>query len=370
MPTKKKDDIKIAASQLNELEPVNKAEVISPEPAKAKAAPKRARSKKEDSKAHQDSNRASTADGESALLVDDTYGELLKTVLPKDVDREALARMRTNIKAKRSCSGYIYAVEYKNGLVYIAARDAEKMRVLIPASEFFLPNTFKDMENISTHERLRRYQQFAARMIGGVITYIPMACDQDDDGHWFVVASRLKSAMAKRRKYFFGADGPLVKEGSVVRASILSSNDDSIRVEVFGVEARVPRTELSGREVPQNVAETYRVGSGFICKVTSVEMDSKTKEVKLRLSRAQLEREAGEAGNVNSVTLGGRYMATVLRVLQNSYLLVLDGLNIRAFVRKENYLGSSVLMQNDKVIFRCHSIDTENNVLRGGCVKS
>lgn len=365
MPKKKTDDSTIVTSTPPKEPKTTSARSPKTQASAAKGAEKAAKTAKPIK-----ASAEAASGNESELLMDDSYGDLLKTILPEDADREAVARMRTNIKARRSCSGYIYAVEYKNGLVYIAVRDSEKLRVLIPASEFFLPNTFTNMEKISTHEKLRRYQQYAARMIGGVITYIPMACAQDDDGHWFVVASRLKSAMAKRRKYFFGPDGPLVKEGSVVRASILSSNDDSIRVEVFGVEARVPRTELSGREVPQNVAETYRVGSGFVCKVMSVEMDQRTRDVKLRLSGAQLERESGEGGNVSSVTLGGRYMATVLRVLQNSYLLVLDGLNIRAFVRKENYLGASVLMQNDKVVFRCHTIDAENNVLRGGCVKT
>lgn len=304
------------------------------------------------------------------LIKDDSYGDLLKTVLPQDEERDAMNRMRMHIRQRHICKGYIYAVESKNGMVYVVIRDSDKLRVLIPDDQFFLPGTFSDNDDRMSGDKIKRYQQYASRMIGAIITYIPVDMGTDNEGNCFVVASRLQSAMMKREKYFFGKNGPVVKAGSIVEASILTANDDSIRVELFGVEVRVHRTQLSGREVPKNVADDFKVGSGFVAKVTHLELEPETKSVRLRLSKAELDRDAGDGGNVMEATLGGRYMATVMKVLQNAYILILDGMNLRALVKKEYYMGTSVLMPGDKVVFRCSAIDEENQILRGGCLKA
>jgi len=82
--------------------------------------------------------------------------------------------------------------------------------------------------------------------------------------------------------------GGVVKKGDVVKATVVSSDDKGVNVEVNGVAAMIKKADLSKEKANQN-PENFKEGDVLEAKVTSV--DKKNNKLGLSVKALEIEEE-------------------------------------------------------------------------------
>lgn len=160
------------------------------------------------------------------------------------------------------------------------------------------------------------------KRLGAEIEFVALGIDQEAG---LVVGSR-KQAMRKRRlQFFFGQDregNNLLYEGAIAEARVMSAIRADIFVEIFGVEAYIPATELSYQRV-LNCTKQYVAGQRILVKILSLEKNS-IDDVRVTLSVKQAKRNPYDSLNTIYI-VDNCYIGTVSMVDVHGVFVAHDG---------------------------------------------
>lgn len=258
-----------------------------------------------DEPAEQKSRRRSRAASNRVLTIDDD------THVQSAEEKEAYLWMelRNSMRSKRVLTGTMGGVERMSGGLSVAVVYYKEMRIVIPSTEMFI--------NIDEHggsdqrELHNRYTQILTRMLGAEIDFVVSGIDRRSSS---VVASRRVAMLRKQQHYFLTSNrgnDPLIKEGQIVEARIISVGEKNMRVEVFGVEATVLARDIAWEWV-DDCANYHQIGEHVLVKIMRVTRDD---ENNLRIAVSVREAVSNPArDNIRKCVVQGKYIGKVTGV--------------------------------------------------------
>ena len=192
-----------------------------------------------------------------------------------------------------------------------------EFKVLIPSSEMMdIPENMRDVDPYD----VMRYM--LNKRLGAEIEFVALGIDQEAG---LVVGSRKQAMRKRRRQFFFGQDregNNLLYEGAIAEARVMSAIRAGIFVEIFGVEAYIPATELSYQRV-LNCTKQYVAGQRILVKILSLEKNS-IDDVRVTLSVKQAKRNPYDSLNTIYI-VDNCYIGTVSMVDVHGVFVALDG---------------------------------------------
>lgn len=304
----------------------------------------------------------------------DVGNDLIAAQMPDVVQAADEDEMRRAIRQNRVLYAKVVGIEPMgdDGIKIVAKRNT--MRVVFVPTDFFKHSVMKDMEGLTEAQKTIRYRRKANRMLGAIISFIPLEVSEFKDDYGtripFAVGSRAAALEELQKRFFFRpTDQTRVEVGSTTTASILSCGPKYVIVEAFGVEVSMGTGALSAFEYIDDVSNRYRVGMGIPVAVEDLNVDQRNKKVDIRVSHALLERMTAKVEGVSESMIKGRYLATVVSVGDKFYHVVLDGMKIRGVIPKSANITDEMLTVGDKVSMLVHYINKEQGLVIGGCHK-
>lgn len=258
-----------------------------------------------DEPVEQKPRRRSRAASNRVLTIDDD------THVQSAEEKEAYLWMelRNSMRSKRVLTGTMGGVERLSGGLSVAVVYYKEMRIVIPSTEMFI--------NIDEHggsdqrELHNRYTQILTRMLGAEIDFVVSGIDRRSSS---VVASRRVAMLRKQQHYFLTSNrggGPLIQEGQIVEARIISVGEKNMRVEVFGVEATVLARDIAWEWV-DDCANYHQIGEHVLVKIMRVTRDD---ENNLRIAVSVREAVSNPArDNIRKCVVQGKYIGKVTGV--------------------------------------------------------
>lgn len=301
----------------------------------------------------------------------DDGNDLVFAEMPRKIQDAELDAMKRAIRNKQIKYCKVSGVE--NGVdkntVIIAAKSGT-LRVVFEAPDFFAYSGMKDIDLETEENKTIRYRRKASRMLGAVVSFIPMALGETDDGIPFVVASRKASMEALQEQHFF-AENADAAPGVVAKASIVSTGPRYVTVECLGVETTLGTGALSAFEYIEDASQKFHVGDGLYVAVQEMDIDKEKRVINtLRLSHSLVERLSASVEKVNQNMRGNRYLSTVVAVTNSYYIVVIDGFKIRGLVPLTDYIGEEKLAVGDKVSMLVKNVAEDKNMVIGACRKT
>lgn len=189
-------------------------------------------------------------------------------------------------------------------------------KVMIPFEEFFRDNAI-DYKSIDTStpdgvEILnRRQRQLAEKMYGATVDFVITHVEVNSPYDYSISGSRKQALEILEIRNFIGRRGmaPNYKEGDSAVARVLSVGVYSLRVNVCGVDANLPRSNLTFRYLT-NLMQAYHVGDLINVHITKVTTRPKDGRVELEINAKDfelqdaLERQKAGLISAGTVTLG------------------------------------------------------------------
>ena len=128
-------------------------------------------------------------------------------------------------------------------------------------------------ENIYGSDTLLRKTKIVGSMLGAEIDFLIKGIDTKTRS---IVASRVEAMRKKARTFYITADRsgkPKIYEGRIVQARIIAVTQNSIRIEVFGVEYPILAKDISSEWIG-DVREKYSIGDEILAKIKKINIDS------------------------------------------------------------------------------------------------
>ena len=301
----------------------------------------------------------------------DDGNDMISAVDPAEAQHREIDDMKKHIKNKDILHARIFGVEpSKDGKNVTMMAKCGTLRVVFDAEDFFAYSNMKEMEKEDPVTKMQRYVRKGARMLNGVISFIPIDMGKDAEGCPFVIGGRAIAMEALQDKYFFG-EKPLAQKGARAKASVLAAGPRYVTVECLGVETVLGSGALSAFEFLSDVSRCYKPGDGLYVIIEKLEIDKANRTVDIRFSHSLLERMTADVPEVNENMKKSRYIATVLHETDKYYIICLDGQKIRGIVPKEY----AKVQPGDPITVGCHvamlvnNIDKERNMVIGSCMK-
>ena len=287
------------------------------------------------------------------LAVDDE----VRIQTEQDKENQLWLELRTSLRSKHILTGTLGGVErLRNGacmaIVYYKGR-----RVVIPATEMVITiDGARSNDNKALHNR---YAQILNRSLGAEVDFIVSGIDKKGDG---VVGSR-KAAMQRKQQFYYipsqNRRRPLVGEGQVVEARIISVGEKNLRVEVFGVECSIMAREVSWEWV-EDCNDFFSIGDRVFVKIMQVDAKDRGN---IRISASIREVTANPLKeNLGKCQVQGKYIGRVTGVDQHAVYLRLNvGVNaIATEVHDRKFPG-----KKDDVSFVITKIDKDSGIALG-----
>lgn len=299
----------------------------------------------------------------------DDGNDLITAEMPVANQRAEIAQMERAIRKGEVCYGRVIGAEVgeHNKLNMVVKRDT--LRVVIPAADFFAHSYMKEIDEETEENKFIRYRRKASHMFGAAVSFLPKALGYNESGVPFVAASR-KEAMDKlQEKHFFSSRAD-VKEGAIAKASIISAGPRYVTVECLGVESIIGTGGLSAFSYIEDASKEFRVGEGLIVAVEKVNVDRESRKVSVDFSHALVERLEAKVETASDRMLNGRYLATVVAVLKEYYVVIITGLKIRGLIPINAYAGTESLIVGDSVVMLVTGVNEERNLVIGRCMRT
>jgi len=200
----------------------------------------------------------------------------------EDDDRAGvISELQRDFRRAKVLTGEIASVEFTSDGNPYAIIYRDDFKVIIPINEIVDENNFED--NADGKQEMRR--QLSA-MLGAEIDYIIKGIDVKNQ---LITASR-KDAMAVVRKKFFTTKAengyPLVVEGCLVEARIISVAFKRVHIEIFGIDVQIPVEETSWQWI-SDMREFFYVGGKVVVKILELSKDGKDIAIKASIKQAQ-----------------------------------------------------------------------------------
>lgn len=299
----------------------------------------------------------------------DDGNDLITAEMPVANQRAEITQMERAIRKGEVCYGRVIGAEVgeHNELNMVVKRDT--LRVVIPAADFFAHSQMKEMDKESEDQKFIRYRRKASHMFGAAVSFVPKGLGYNESGVPFVAASR-KEAMDKlQEKHFFGPRAD-VKEGDIAKASIISAGPRYVTVECLGVESIIGTGGLSAFSYVEDASKEFRVGDGLIVAVEKMDVDRDNRKVTVAFSHSLVERLEAKVETASDRMLNGRYLATVVAVLKEYYVVIITGLKIRGLIPINAYAGTDSLIVGDSVVMLVTGVNEERNLVIGRCMRT
>lgn len=194
--------------------------------------------------------------------------EDLKIQSTEDKDALLWMELRGSLRSKRILTGTMGGVERTPTGGCIAVVYYKEQRIVIPADEMFIDINVHQTE--STRELQNRYAQILTRTLNAEVDFIISGIDRRAGS---VVASRKEAMIRKQINYYHPSARrrtPLIEDGMIVEARIVSVGTKNIRVEIFGVETTIWARFVAWEWV-EDCADYYQVGDRVLVKIMSID---------------------------------------------------------------------------------------------------
>ena len=214
-------------------------------------------------------------DVEELDLAEDDDPGLERTLA--EIEQENWKKIRSYLRKKTIVSGYILGVE-PNDLLddYNIVTSVRGFRVVIPGSEFFVPQTdfTSDYYKQTKEAQKERRRQIASYMTGAKINFVILGAERSevksagrDEAHplydYIVVASRLEAKKALTEHYFFNdklKENARPEVGKVVNIHVLSVGETKVKAESLGIVFYIDSSDLSGLEYVMDCRDVVSPG--------------------------------------------------------------------------------------------------------------
>ena len=258
------------------------------------------------------------------LAEDDDPG--LEQSLAK-IEQENWQKIRSYLRKKTIVSGYILGVE-PNDLMddYNIVTSVRGFRVIIPGSEFFVPQTdfTSDYYKQTKEAQKERRRQIASYMTGAKINFVilgaertPVKTEGRDESNplydYFVVASRLAAKKALTEHYFFNEklkESERPEVGKVVTIHVLSVGETKVKAEALGIVFYIDSSDLSGLEYVMDCRDMVSPGDTLRGVIRRITINDDTKEVAISVS-PRLYDLSTTSKNLHVMKVGGLYSGKV-----------------------------------------------------------
>lgn len=226
----------------------------TPKPAAAKrATPASARTQQK--KAPEPPKRVVSIDDEANIQTED--------------EKEAYLWMelRNSLRSKRILTGILGGVERSANGLCTAVVYYKDQRIVIPASEMFI--NIGDDAKRDQKALYNRYAQILTRSLGAEMDFVVSGIDKRSGS---VVASRKEAMIRKQLNFYLPTlrnKKPLIVEGQVVEARVISVGDKNMRVEAFGVETTILARDVAWEWV-DDCTEYYRIGDRSLSRSSAL----------------------------------------------------------------------------------------------------
>lgn len=293
MPNTKKSETGIQPNenelQLQSTTAAENGETIPPAPTQETEKPKRT-SRKKKAEAEPANGAENTAAEKAAKVADSPLAQVVdkphkadnstflqsKSVLTidayadvqtqKDVDDAIWHEIQNAYYRKRILTGILGGIEKMENGADIAVVHYKGFRIAIPLKEMSVP-TATDQRNFD--EYLVNHQKLLNKMLGSEIDFLVCGIDAKSRS---IVGSRKEAMLKKRQTFYYDPDEngkPLIYEGRVVQARIISVTEKAIHVEIFGVETSIFVRDLAWHWIG-DAREHYAIGDTILLQVLSV----------------------------------------------------------------------------------------------------
>lgn len=204
-----------------------------------------------------------------------------KNAVPEIEVDSTLMRLKNSVHRKSILTGVLIAVrrDEENPSKMMCTASFEGYNVSIPIAEMGIDA--EDMRSAMIPEydgidESRICGIIANSMLNAPIDFVVMGIDDQDQDDIAIVGSRRQAKEKLKNRYYIGSElaGPIITEGKVIEARVISIAKDgsSLRVEAFGVERRMKKTELVYDWVA-DLHKYFRVGQIIRVVVKSINLD-------------------------------------------------------------------------------------------------
>lgn len=275
---------------------------------------------------------------------------------PEELEETAWHEVKSAYISRRILSGILSGVEPLEGGSSVAVVYYKQFRVVIPASEMLLnlsqtPNQYGDL-------RLRE-QKILSSMIGAEIDFIIKGIE---DSTRSIVASRKEAMLRKRRLFYFDTDAEgmyRIYEGRLVQARVVAVADKVIRVEAFGVEARIVARAITPDWLG-SAHEHYHVGDKILIRIQKISresLDSLSIEADVRSVTGDAQRD-----DLKKVHVQGKYAGVITDIYRG---VVFIRLHIGVNAVAHSCYDPRTPGKKDDVAMVITHLDEERNVAVG-----
>lgn len=239
------------------------------------------------------------------VAIGETLGVKLKGVQSK----EHLVDLMESKKARKPLTGIISGVElHKSFNKIVGVIMYGSFKVIIPA-EFFLD--IPPLENEQQTDYLLRQKKYMSTRLGSEVDFIVEELDSTEK---VVIANRNKArryqtltVLFKKRQGNYD-----YQKGRILEARVVAARRAGIEVEVFGIEAFIPISEITHKRISDaSKIEDCTVGDRILVKILEIERNEETKTIgTLIVSRKQAIKNPIFAA-LENFSVGGKYIGTV-----------------------------------------------------------
>lgn len=278
----------------------------------------------------------------------------VKTEAEKQMDN--LVNLVASLRSRHILCGKLEGVENSSSGEPRGILQYGEFKVLIPCKEMMdIPENMRDVNPYD----VMRYM--LNKRLGAEIEFIALGIDQEAG---LVVGSRKEAMNLRRRQFYFGQDrdgNNLLYEGAIAEARVMSAIRAGIFVELFGVEAYIPATELSYQRI-LNCTKLYVAGQRILVKILALDK-SDAKDVRIKLSVKQAKRNPYDS--LNSIYIVDNcYIGTVSMVDVHGVFVALDG-GVDCLCP---YPPRGVPVVGSRATVRLYKVDAEERKLNGDIV--
>ena len=229
-----------------------------------------------------------------------------------------IEKCETNINLKGSDVKTCGVVDYKG------------YKILIPAGEMNFEKMLETLCNENSDylkiDKEKLYRNWIIAMIGSEIDFKIIGIDVKSK---IAVGSRKKACGLKIKKYFLatrGDHGSIMEEafenGTIVDGRVIGMSNTSLRLEVFGIDVRVPLKELSYRFITTSAMQReFPVGSIVKTKITEIEIDREEQKVVNFTVSIKQAKENTVALNIENYSVGDVVMGKISQVTERGYFI-------------------------------------------------
>ncbi len=228
--------------------------------------------------------------------------------------RSDLIDLSVSLRNKQILIGKIHGVESVGGsnMPAYATLNYGAYKVIIPVEELVGTPEITDRDYLSA---------MVTRRLGAEIEYIVKGIDRST---LIAAASRLEAMRVRRREFYLRRDAEgkaLLEVGSIAEGRIVCVQNRGAFVELFGVEAFVPITELTHIRIG-SALNRYKAGDRILVKIMDLER-LRGGEIKLELSAREASQEATRR-SLERYVRGNLYAGIVTMISPAGVFVTLD----------------------------------------------